>query len=228
MLLLRTAPLEFREQLMQGQVRYDDPRVTAVFARWASLLNKGYFNPDAHRLTWHKGANQMVFKGEAAMTLMGSWGMDYPPKNEQQWVMGKDYDVFPFPRIRDDVPQVALGSMDGLVLPKKAINKQGAKEVLTYLASQAQQQALTHNSGALAPTAQVPRTAYSDMQQHLFDHIDPGTNFVFLFDMSTPDVVADLGLDAFQEFLALPAAYPKILNRLAQSAAAYFQANPHH
>lgn len=226
LLLLRTTSPEFRQQLMHGQARYDDPRVKAVFARWASLINKGYFNPDPNELSWYNGASDMVFKGSAAMTLMGSWNTHYFSDDAHRWVVGRDYDVFAFPRIRDDVPLVTLGLIDGLVLPKKAINKEGAKEVLTYLAGQAPQQVFTHNSGALAPSVQVPRRAYSPLQQRLFDDMGQRVQFAFVYDLATPHGAAELGLNAFSEFLALPAAYPKILNRLAQSAAAYFQANP--
>lgn len=228
LLLLRTAPYTFRQQLMQGQARYDDPQVKAVFALWASLLDKGYFNPDPHELGWYQGANEMVFKGSAAMTLMGTWNIDYFSDKSHRWVLGQDYDVFMFPQIRDDVPRVALGSVDGLVLPKKAINKEGAKEVLRYLAGQAPQQAFTRHSGALAPSAQVPRSTYSPIQQRLFDDIGQSAHFAFLYDLTTPHAVAELGLNAFTEFLALPKAYPNILNRLAREAAAYFQTNPAH
>lgn len=228
LLLLRTTSPEFRQQLMHGQARYNDPRVMAVFARWASLINKGYFNPNPNELSWYRGASEMVFKGNAAMTLMGSWNADYFSDDAHRWVMGQNYDVFAFPRIRDDVPRVTLGSMDGLVLPKKAINKEGAKEVLTYLAGQAPQQVFSHNSGALAPSVQVSRSAYSPLQQRLFDDMGQSAHFAFMYDLATPHVAAELGLNAFSEFLAMPTAYPKILNRLARETAAYFQANPHH
>jgi len=226
MLLLRTAPLEFREHLMQGRERYDGPRVTAVFARWASLLEKGYFNPDASELSWYNGATQMVLKGNAAMTLTGGWSFDYFKGDAQHWAIGKDYGIFPFPRINADLPHVALGSIDGLVLPKKSTNKQGAKEMMAYLAEPAAQQAFTRDSGALAPSMQVPRNAYSDIQQQLVDKIDQSDPFVFVFDGATPPAVVELGLDAMTEFVVLPKSYPMILNRLATGAAAYFKANP--
>jgi len=226
MLLLRTAPLSFRERLMQGHERYDDPRVMAVFARWASLLDKGYFNPDAIEQTWYQGASQMVFKGDAAMTLMGGWAMDYVEDGNQKWTLGQDYDFFAFPRIRDDLPMVSAGSVDGLVLPKQAANKEGAQQVLTYLADWPQQQAFIQHTGALAANLQVQRSAYSATQQHLLDVVNQHSDFVFLFDLATPSEVADMGLDAFQEFLALPKAYPRVLHKLAQDAEAYFRANP--
>jgi ABC-type glycerol-3-phosphate transport system substrate-binding protein len=226
MLLLRTAPLEFRQRLMQGRERYDDPHVKAVFARWASLFEKGYVNPDASELTWFKGAIQMVLTGKAAMTLTGGWSFDYFKDDAQHGVIGKDYDVFPFPRINADLPQVSLGSIDGLVLPKRSTNKQGAKELLAYLAEPTAQQAFTRDSGALAPSTQVPRNAYSDVQQQLVDIRDHSGRLVFLFDLSTPSAVAESGLDAMTEFVALPKSYPMILNRFATSAAAYFKANP--
>ena len=224
LLLLRTAPYEFRQQLMAGQASYADQKVKAVFGLWAKLLERGYFNPDPNKLAWDSGANEMVFKGTAAMTLMGTWNIGYFGNAAHQWAAGQDYDFFPFPSVQPDLPVVALGPIDGLVVPKKALNLEGAKHALVYLSGVEAQQAISRGSGALAPNIQVPREFYSDIQHRVVIAIERSAHFAFNYDLATPPAVSDLGLAAFSEFLAFPNAANQILEQLGRDAAARFQA----
>lgn len=226
LLLLRTAPYEFREQLMSGQARYDDPQVKAVFQLWAELLNKGYVNADANDINWDKGANERVFNGSAAMTLMGTWNISYFTNAEHQWVPGEDFDFFSFPTVNSKLPAVALGPIDGLVLPKKATHIEGAKQAIAYLAGVEPQQAFSRGSGALAPNVQVPKDFYSDIQQRVLAELQQSPYFAFNYDLATPPEVAELGLNAFSEFLAYPKAYPQILDKLAAQVQLQFQSTP--
>ncbi len=220
LLLLRTAPHQFRQDLMNGKARFDDPRVLAVFARWKQLLDKGYFNrqPHPNDLPWDSGANEMVFKGEAAMTLMGTWSIGYYTNEAHQWQPGKDFDFFPFPVIDPNLPVVALGPIDGLIMPKRSANRSGAREAMIHLAGIEAQQAFSRGSGALAPNLQIPATAYSDIQLRVRKEIERSPEFAFNFDLSTPPAVAEAGLNAFSEFLAFPTAYPQIVGKLADDA----------
>lgn len=226
LLLLRTAPFEFRQSLMNGSARFDDPRVLAAFARWKTLIDVGCFNsaPHPNDLAWDTGANEMVFQGEAAMTLMGTWTIGHFENPEHKWSAGKDYDFFPFPVIDRDIPAVALGPIDGLVMPKRGANPAGAKAALLHLAQVDAQKAFSRGSGALAPNIQVEDAFYSDIQRRIREEIARSENFAFNFDLATPPAVANLGLDAFSEFLAFPASYPQIARSLADNAAAYFNA----
>lgn len=94
---------------------------------------------------------------------------------------------------------------------------------MVYLAGIEAQQAISHGSGALAPSILVPRAFYSDIQQRVLMAIEQSPQFAFNYDLSTPPAVAELGLAAFSEFLAFPKAYPEILVKLGHDASARFQ-----
>lgn len=230
LLLLRTAPYAFRQDLVNGKARFDDPRVLAVFVRWKQLIDKGYFNitPHPNDLTWDSGANEMVFKGEAAMTLMGSWNIGYYTNEAHQWQPGKDFDFFPFPVIDPNLPVVALGPIDGLIMPKRATNHPGARAAMIHLAGSEAQQTFSRGSGALAPNLEIPATAYSDIQQRVRMEIARSPEFAFNFDLATPPALALAGLKAFSEFLAFPTAYPQIAKQLADSAKRITAEQPRH
>ena len=227
-LLLRTAPYSFRQDLMNGKVRFDSPQVSQVFVLWKQLIDKGYFNhrPHPNDLKWDTGANEMVFKGEAAMTLMGTWNIGYFTNDDHKWQAGRDFDFFPFPVIKPELPIVAMGPIDGLILPKRSTNIAGAREVMLHLASVPAQQIFSRGSGALSPNRQIPKETYSDIQLRVLDEITKSPTFTFAFDLATPPAVAEIGLKAFSEFLAFPTAHPQILKKLADDTASVFSANP--
>lgn len=224
LIMLRSVPYEFRQKLMHGSIGYDDQRVTAVFERWSHLVAKGYFNQRPNDLAWDSGASELVFNGKAAMTLMGTWLIGYYGNDAHKWVAGKDFDFFPFPVIDSRIPLVSLGPIDGLVVPKKAINKEGAKEIAAFMTTVPPQQAMSHGSGSLAPNITVPRSFYDPMQQRILDEISRSAVFAFAYDLSTPPEVAELGLKSFSEFLEFPEQYRQIQSRLASEARKRFPA----
>ncbi|QOX77558.1 extracellular solute-binding protein [Trichlorobacter lovleyi] len=223
LLLLRTAPYEFRQALMQGKIGYQDPRVSAVFEQWQQLIQKGYFNRNLNDLSWDSGANELVYTGKAAMTLMGTWVIGYFTNTSHKWVAGKDFDFFPFPIIDPTLPLVSMGPIDGLVVPRKATNKDGAKQVMAFLTAAAPQEALSKGSGALAPSRTVPVSFYGDIQRRVLQEIARSSHFAFNYDLSTPPEIAEIGLNAFTEFLEFPADRQTIQQKLATDAASQFR-----
>lgn len=222
MLLLRTAGYDFRQQLMQGTASYRDQRVTTVFEYWRQLIRKGYFKPSPNSISWDSGANELVYSGKAAMTLMGTWEIGYFSDARHHWTPGKEFDFFPFPMIDGKQPRIAMGPIDGLILPRQAANKAGAKEVMAFLTNAEPQKALSRGSGALAPSRTIPASFYSDIQLRIRREIEQSPQFAFNYDLSTPPAVAELGLNAFSEFLEFPDDYQTIQKKLANAAARQF------
>jgi ABC-type glycerol-3-phosphate transport system substrate-binding protein len=222
-LLLRTTPYHFRAQLMKGEASYLDARVTRVFQEWASLLKQGYINANSAELAWDSGANEMVYSGKAAMTLMGTWNIGYFTNPDHLWQPEIDFGFFPFPAMDVAIAPVVLGPIDGLIIPKNAANIEGAKAVLNYLASKKPQQLISEGSGALAPNMRVPDQFYNKTQLKALAEIARSDYFAFNYDLATPPVVAAKGLNAFTEFLVFPDAYPEIQTQLAKDVEAAFK-----
>lgn len=214
-LLLRTAPFEFREKLMKGQASYTSPEVFNVFRLWSGLIDAGYFNSRPNDTDWESGANEMVYRGEAAMTLMGLWIAGSYSDGRHKWVAGVDYDCFAFPVIDDKIPTVVLGALDGLVIPKKAVNVAGAKKALAYLASVETQKSMSRGWGTLAPNVNIEKEFYTDMQRRLMAHAASASKIAFHYDLSAPPAAAEVGLDMFARFLEFPHDYEVILEKAA-------------
>ncbi len=220
-LLLRTAGAEYRAALMQGEAAYTDPQTVAAYRLWAELIEKGYFNRDAENLNWAE-ATEKVCRGEAAATLMGTWAIQTliaPPCNLSP---EKDFDFFPFPVIDDHLPVSSVGPVDGIALTRESSNHQYAKTVLAYFAEAQAQQLMSNGSGALSPSTAVPRTFYPPFKQRLFDAIEKSDHWAFNYDLATPPLVAERGMDSFAELLAYPNQYEEILQMLQDEAAGLF------
>lgn len=213
--LLRTAGPEYRAKLMAGKASYTDPQVVTAFKMWKECLDKGYFVDNPNAYDWAE-ASTMVGKGTAAMTLMGTWFMQLD--KQIGWTAGKDYDFFRFPDVKSGVPDVAVGPIDGVVLPKDAKNPKAAKIVLGKLAGVDAQATFNKGSGALAPNKNVPDSIYNPLQIRVKKYLSGVKNWAFNYDLATPPPVADVGLNAFSKFVDSPDKYMSILAETEKDA----------
>lgn len=213
--LLRTAGPEYRAALMAGKASYTDPQVVKAFELWKELLDKGYFNKNPNAYDWAEAA-AMVGTGEAAMTLMGTWFMQLD--DQIGWTAGEDYDFFPFPVVTPGIADVAVGPIDGVVLPRDAKNPEAARQVLAQLAAVGPQTQFNRGSGALAPNKNVPDSTYNALQLRVKALLAGIPNWAFNYDLATPPPVADVGLDAFTKFIDNPANYMAILRDTERDA----------
>lgn len=212
-LLLRTAPFEYREKLMKGEAGYTDREVVNAFRLWSELVAAGYFNPRPNDTDWESGANEMVYRGEAAMTLMGLWITGSYSDDRHKWIAGVDYDCFTFPTVDEKIPRAVLGGLDGLIIPKKAVNIAGAKKALAYLASVESQKAMSRGWGTFAPNINIEKEFYTDMQRRLMNESAAADKLAFHYDLSAPPAAAEVGLNMFAQFLEFPQNYEVILEK---------------
>lgn len=210
-LLLRTAPLAYRQKLMAGQAAFTDPEVVHVFSLWRDLIKAGMFNPRPNELEFDTGAGMMVRNGEAAMTLMGTWITGYFGSIKVNWQEDSDYGFFPFPIIDPVTPVVALGPIDGLVIPQAAKDTARAKTVLRHFAGNNAQEAVSRGMGALTPSMQVSKDNYTPMKKAILAEISTAKAWAFNYDLATPPEQAEIGLKLFADFLESPDQFLQLL-----------------
>lgn len=220
-LVLRTAGPEYRAKLVSGKASYTDPEVAEAMAMWKSLLDAGYFAPNSNADDWTDAADK-VSRGDAAMTLMGTWITGYWDGVGLKPVT--DYDFFEFPRVKAGVRHVALGPVDGLVMAANAKNPDGAREFLAYMVSNEDVQATwTKAQGALSANVKVNPDTYSPVMQKASATVAKAEGFAFNYDLATPPPVAEVGLSMFAHFLDDPASSTKLLAQAETDAKAAFK-----
>lgn len=220
-LLLRTAGPEYRQALMMGQKSYTDPEVVRVMEMWKELIDADYFYPDANAYDWAEAADA-VARGQAAMTLMGTWITGYY-KNNLDLKPEKDYDYFAFPAIDEGVPMTALGPIDGFVTAKGALHPQTARQFLAFLTTPDPQAIWTQGQGALPPNVNVDRTIYDPLIQRILKDVAAAETFAFNYDLATPPPMAEAGLNAFSEFMTQPEGYLNTLQKTENSRSEVFK-----
>jgi multiple sugar transport system substrate-binding protein/raffinose/stachyose/melibiose transport system substrate-binding protein len=220
-LLLRTAGPEYRQALMTGQKSYNDPEVVQVMEMWQELVEADYFYPDANAYDWAEAADT-VARGQAAMTLMGTWITGYY-KNNLGLEPEKDYDYFAFPVVAEGIPLAALGPIDGFVMAKGALHPQMARQFLTFLATPEPQAVWTVGQGALPPNIHVEPTIYDPLIQRVLKDVAAAETFAFNYDLATPPPMAEAGLNAFSEFMTRPDNYLNILQKTESSRSEVFK-----
>ena len=220
-LLLRTAGPDYRARLMAGDASYDDPEVHTAMNMWKDLVDAGYFTENANADSW-TDASDKVARGDAAMTLMGTWITGY--WNGLDLVPGEDYDFFPFPAVKDGVPNASVGPVDGLVMAANAKNVEGAKAFLEYMVSNPDVQAAWSKAqGALSANVNVDPSNYNSVMLKAFKTVEASEVFAFNYDLATPPPVAEVGLSMFSRFMDDPSKLDEILKQVATDAKAAFQ-----
>ncbi len=215
-LLLRTAGPDYRAKLMSGAASYDDPEVKAAMALWKELTDKDYFVPNANADGW-TDASDKVARGDAAMTLMGTWITGY--WNGIGLKPGEDYDFFPFPEIESGIANAVVGPVDGLVVSANAANSEGAEKLLTFMVSNADVQAKWAGiQGALSANVNVDPANYTSVMQNALATVAAADTFVFNYDLATPPPVAEVGLSMFARFMDDPSKVDEILANAAADA----------
>ena len=220
-LLLRTAGPEYRAKLMSGGAKYTDPEVAAAMALWKSLFDAGYFAENANAQDWTDAADK-VTRGEAAMTLMGTWITGY--WNTNGFSPGKDYDFFVFPQVKSGVANVAVGPVDGFVMAANAKNGAQASKFLEFMMTDADvQSAWVNGQGGLSANVKVDSSSYDAVRQKAAAAVAAADVFAFNYDLATPPPVAEVGLSMFAKFIDSPSDTQAILAQASADAEVAFK-----
>ena len=209
-LVLRTAGPDYRADLMSGTASYTDPEVEAAMGMWKELVDAGYFAANANADDWTDAADK-VARGEAAMTLMGTWITGY--WNSNKLVPGTDYDFFEFPTVIDGVAQGrgGTGRWPGHLVRCQERCRGRKAAVLPRLRSGRAGQVGRH------PGRAVGQRQGRSGQLHVGDaararrRSTTPSAFAFNYDLATPPPVAEVGLSMFAQFMDNPADYKAML-----------------
>ena len=208
-LLLRTAGPEYRASLMAGEASYTDDEVQRAMQLWKDLVDAGYFAENANADDWTQ-ASDKVSRGDAAMTLMGTWITGY--WNGNGLMAGDDYDFFEFPMIDDGVPNAVVGPVDGWLISANSENRANAEALVAFLASDPASQATwAQVQGALSPNVNVDESTYTSVMLRALEAVGNADTFAFNYDLATTPPAAEYGLDMFARFMDDPANYSQHL-----------------
>ena len=220
-LLIQTAGLKYRDRLMRGDAAYTDPEVKHAIKLWRELLQAGFFVDQANSYDWTNAADQ-VSRGDAAMTLMGTWITGY--WNGRGFKPESDYDFFEFPVIDASRPRVALGPVDGFLFSSNSANLQQAQALAYFMISDVRAQSIWATSqGALSPNKKVDRSVYTPVMRRAQEAVNNADHFAFAYDLATPPPIATVGLKLFTQFIDEPDKLDEYLAQTEKEARRLFK-----
>ncbi len=206
---LRVNGYEFHMDLTAGKIPYTDPRVREVFAKWAELIEPGYFIESHAAYDWQEAVPFFV-KGEAAMYLMGNFAVDV---FKAGGLSPDQIGFLQFPTITPGIPMAEEAPTDTLHIPSAAKNKADAKKFLAYIARADVQSTLNATLGQLPVNkdAAVPEDKFLAAG---FGVLSNAYALAQFYDRDAPADMAKAGMEGFQEFMVKPGNLDRILDRL--------------
>ncbi len=197
---------EAHVKLTKGEVPYTDPSVKKSFGYIAELSKRGYFMPNAASYSWQEAASVM-FRGEAAMYLMGQFIKDVAPADVKDSI-----DFFKFPVFEGRTEYSVDTPTDGFMIPKNAKNKEAAKKFMAYLATAEAQEAFCKPLGRLAANKKVA-VPNADAKRGL-DMVLGAKSAMQFYDRDAPEEMAAKGMNAIVDIIANPAQLDTVLTAL--------------
>jgi multiple sugar transport system substrate-binding protein/raffinose/stachyose/melibiose transport system substrate-binding protein len=199
---------QFHIDLMDLKVPYNDPRVKAVFEKWAEMINAGCFIEDPAAYDWQE-AIPLMTDGKAAMYLMGQFIVDsYPDELEN------DLDFFRFPIIDPNQPIGEDAPTDGFFVSANAGNPAGAEAFMAYLGSKEVQQQAFDTLGRLPTRTDVDISGALPPTQKGIALIQGADMIAQFYDRDTTPPMAEAGMDAFMRFWDDPTQIDALLEEL--------------
>ncbi|MCJ8510158.1 extracellular solute-binding protein [Rhizobium lemnae] len=206
---LRVNGYEFHMDLTSGKVPYTDPRVKAVFAKWAELVKPGYFVANHAAIDWQDAVPQMV-QGKAAMYLMGNFAV---ATMKSGGLKEEQIGFLQFPQITPNLPMAEEAPTDTFHIPAKAKNKEDAKKFLAYVASPAAQSKMNATLGQLPVNNKAEKPQDVFLKQG-FEMLSGAYALAQFYDRDANAEMAKAGMEGFQEFMVKPDKADAILERL--------------
>jgi multiple sugar transport system substrate-binding protein len=151
----------FHVGLMAGTEKWSDPKVKAVFAKWAELLP--YFQEGAPGRTWQDAAKLALVDKKAGMYFLGTFA------NEQAGENASDVGFFPFPLMgtQYDEENAIDAPIDGFMMVAKPANPEAAKALLKCFGTPEAQLAyvLTPGLSSVAVSPLADTSKYTEVQK---------------------------------------------------------------
>src|SRR5256885_2357623 len=206
---LRMNGYEFHVGLCTGKQKWNDPKVTAVFKKWAEITP--FYSPAFAGLTWHQAADQLLRK-QAGMYLLGLFvSQEFLASGSQADLAQLDF--FPFPHVGSqyDAEEALDAPIDVFMVTKKSptlSNDLGqAKAFMEYLSKgSTQTQFFVESPGAIPTANDADQTKYDPLTKKAADIVSKAKKITQFFDRdSRPDFAGPNGMQQFLlRYLANP------------------------
>ena len=195
---MRKNGYQFHVDLMAGKQSWTDQKVKDVFGLWSTLFP--YYQSGALGRTWEE-AGTSFGKKEVGLVVFGT------PHVALQAPTPADLDdtvLFAFPAIDPaNATDAVEAPIDGFVVPKKAKNLDGAKDLAKYIGSaDAENAYLKSDNSNVAVNSGADTSGYTNMQKQSVALTSKAKQVSQYLDRDTrPDFAQTVMISALQSFI---------------------------
>ncbi|MFG1928119.1 ABC transporter substrate-binding protein [Cryptosporangium sp. NPDC048952] len=209
---LRINGAKFHRELLAGQHAFDGPEVKQVMDHYRQLIE--YIDPKGRSYSYQDAVTPLVNK-KAGMYLLGAFITSSVPQGGVE-----DIDFFRVPSINTSVPVAEEAPTDGYFAAARTKNKQGALDLLSYLAGSKQQQAFIERakSSNLPTSSEVDVSKFSPLVQKGVKHLNETEEITQFFNRDSSDELQTTADTALTKFLDKPGDVNSILKEWQASA----------
>ncbi|HEY0530487.1 MAG TPA: extracellular solute-binding protein, partial [Actinoplanes sp.] len=195
-----------------GKHPFDGPEVKTVMDHYKQLIE--FIDPKGRSYSWQDAVTPLASK-KAGMYLVGAFITSAVPSD-----VTDDLDFFRVPIIDPGVPVAEEAPTDGFFASAKSKNPQGAKDLLSYLASpDAQQQFITLSKSSNLPTStKVDTSGFSPLVQKGIQMLNDTKEITQFFNRDSSDELQTTADTALTKFLDQPGDVNRILSDWQASA----------
>ncbi|HEY8721078.1 substrate-binding domain-containing protein [Pengzhenrongella sp.] len=213
---LRVNGAEYHRELLTGKHSFTDKKVVDVMEQYKRIIP--YFDPNQASYSAQEGATPMI-QNKSAMYLIGAFCIPYFPKDQQD-----DLDFFSVPTIDPSIPSAEEAPTDGFFAAAKSRNPDGAKQLLSYLASAKSQEKYAKDSGSTSlPTSpDVDTSGFSPIVQKGIKLLAETKEVTQFFNRDSSDALQETASTALTKFLADPSDITRTLKDWQAAAKTVF------
>ena len=198
---LRLNGYDFHIGLCTGTQKWNDPKVTAVFKKWAEIVP--YYSPAFSGLTWQQAADQLL-KKQAGMYLLGLFvSQEFLASGSQADLAQLDF--FPFPHVGSsfDAEEALDAPIDVYMVTKKSPTLSQdlgqTKAFMEYIAKgSVQTQFFVESPGAIPTANDADQTKYDPLTKKAAQIVSNAKRITQFYDRdSRPDFAGPNGMQQF-------------------------------
>ncbi len=218
MLNLRVNGYDYHISLMAGEEAWDGEKVKNVFKTWDEF--RPFEQSDANGRTWQEGAQALLNEKAAMMTIGMYIGQQFETTEYKD-----DLDFFIFPEFDSAIgADVVEAPIDGFMMAANPKNKEGALEMLKYLATpEAVNLTLKNDPSVIAANSEADQATYTDLQKKAVATIEGAKNISQFLDRDTrPDFASTVVGPALQSYIQNPGDIDNILKNVEQQKQSIF------
>lgn len=213
----RTSPKLYND-LVNGKVKYTDPRIVKAMNLWGQMIKDGYFTDPAATQIGTSGSNDVInyfTKGKVAMIEIGSW---YEPTMTAAGLKPDvDYGAFIMPDIEPSAGNVVIFETGPLVVGAHGPNQAAAMKAANYFMGKAGQQQWINVTEFIPPRDDV--AVPSPVDRQIVSTINQGKyKLLQRYWEATPHDIVEFAIDQFDKFMLKRASAMSVLTAIQGQA----------